>query len=772
MAGHRSTLKKSKKPFKSSHASKRSIKAANKGKVEKSNRHGPKTNRSISKSDRKNKANQIKRNKILRSLNQRALFDVAKTERIVTFVPLTRNIKPSVMFAQLMKEIEGEVVNDANVSYLANCDGPAVRSIQVKRFKAHLKVILPDMTDFMAILDAAKVSDFVILGLSATEEVDPKWGEQIVRAVEAQGISSVYGVAPDVMSSYPNKKGIQQDVMKSLSSYFGHFFPGFDRLYMTENDSDSLNLLRSVCQKLPKAIHWRDARGYMVADKVDTAVKPAATGDEGWLVIEGTVRGTGFNVNCLVNIPEIGDFRVDRIETLTRKGDVDGNFDAEDDKRETLDETLPAEIDDAEMDDDMDDGDEENPFGIEQNPYDLVNRGVTAEKATKRKHIPKGMSEYQARWLLDDQEDDEDENDDEEVVDSGSYNPEDPFQLAEQSNPQTVSTDDDDMTDSIVELSPEEEAKQLKEFKERAKEDLEFPDEIELNPKEKALTRLARYRGVKSLAHCLWNYDEEDTKRPDDWLKYLRVKNYTATRHKVLGTFSQAVNVHAGVHCRLYVEVPAGVLNKLKDPSVYPLAIYELLPHEHKLAVCHIKCDIWESYELPIKSKESMYVQYGSRRMAVQPVFSQPSRNPNNVAKYLRFFNKGASAVATVVVPVSFTNSPVLFYRKTANNGVEILADGTFLNTDYTRIIAKRSVLTGEVLKIHRAAVTIRYMFFHAEDVMAYKNVPLFTKMGRSGFIKQSLGTHGYLKATFDGKINPQDIVAMALYKRVWPRKA
>ena len=36
--------------------------------------------------------------------------------------------------------------------------------------------------------------------------------------------------------------------------------------------------------------------------------------------------------------------------------------------------------------------------------------------------------------------------------------------------------------------------------------------------------------------------------------------------------------------------------------------------------------------------------------------------------------------------------------------------------------------------------------------------------------LEESLGTHGYFKATFDGKINPQDSVGVSLYKRMWPR--
>jgi pre-rRNA-processing protein TSR1 len=63
-------------------------------------------------------------------------------------------------------------------------------------------------------------------------------------------------------------------------------------------------------------------------------------------------------------------------------------------------------------------------------------------------------------------------------------------------------------------------------------------------------------------------------------------------------------------------------------------------------------------------------------------------------------------------------------------------------------------------------------MFFNAEDVQWFKALQLWTRRGRSGYFKESLGTHGYFKATFDAKINPQDSVGVSLYKRVFPRKA
>lgn len=63
-------------------------------------------------------------------------------------------------------------------------------------------------------------------------------------------------------------------------------------------------------------------------------------------------------------------------------------------------------------------------------------------------------------------------------------------------------------------------------------------------------------------------------------------------------------------------------------------------------------------------------------------------------------------------------------------------------------------------------------MFFSKEDVEWFKALRLWTKRGRQGFIRESLGTHGYFKAVFDGRVGMQESVGVSLYKRVWPRGA
>jgi pre-rRNA-processing protein TSR1 len=195
-------------------------------------------------------------------------------------------------------------------------------------------------------------------------------------------------------------------------------------------------------------------------------------------------------------------------------------------------------------------------------------------------------------------------------------------------------------------------------------------------------------------------------------------------------------------------------------------------------------------YPSPLKSKEELILQCGPRRLVINPLFSQVGNTPNNVHKFDRYLHPGRTAVATFIGPMTWGSVPCVFFKlgnsKPASDEIEDLAQaikldaegtqlsfiatGTLLPPSTGRVIAKRINLTGHPYKIHKRLVTVRYMFFNNEDVSYFRALQLWTKRGRSGHIKEALGTHGYFKATFDGKINPLDSVAISLYKRVWPR--
>lgn len=744
MAGHshRSAVKNGHKAFKSKHASKGAIKARTKGKVEKET-VAPKNIKGQSKLQRKHLAKQLREQKIIQAAESRKLFDGSHgAEKIITVIPLTTDVTAESIVNAL---IDAAALPGQDKSMI---QGPSVTSVKIAKFKSNLKFIIPDCDDFISILDAAKVADFVVFGLSGTSEVDPEFGEQIIRALEMQGIGYAMGVVPN-LSQVHTKEKFQADVKQSLESYFKHFFPTEEKVYNLENSSDSLIAIRTLCQKFPKSITWRDSRGWLVADDV------AWDRTEGLVKLEGTVRGIGFNANRLVHIPGHGDFQIERIERIHRN-DVESFSPTED--QETLEALAPQEYDMADMEAEPN----YNPKTIR---YDDDYEFTPAEPKKLKLDLPEGTSDYQARWFLQDDviegeesdEEIEEEIEEDDVMDDDDY---------------SEAPDAADMqSEMFVDLTPEDEEMQLQMFRDKEEEDREFPDEIELHPGESAQERLKRYRGLKSLYNAVWDCDEYDPRAPAEWSRLLRVSNFKATKNRILKHSISESQTVAGSTVRIFLRAPEFLISKIASPAQSPFIIYGLLEHEQKLAVVNFSIQTWEDYEKPVPSKETMVVQYGPRRQIIKPIFSDASNTPNNVHKYERFLHKDTISIATAIAPLTFANAPAIFFKQKADSRkVELLGHGTFLNAEHQRVQAKRAVLTGHAVKIHKNVITVRYMFFNHEDIRYFKSVPLFTKSGRSGFIKESLGTHGYFKANFDAKISSQDVVAMALFKRVWPK--
>ncbi|KAG0672388.1 ribosome biogenesis protein tsr1 [Maudiozyma exigua] len=778
MAGHshRSAFGKNHKSFKSKHASKGALKRLFKGKVERDPING-KTIKAVSKQQRRNKSKQIRSVKILESIENRKLFEGSNgAAKVITVVPLT----PDVDATTIVQGLLGSSDLDMNELLVSKETGnvPSVRDYNIKKFKSKLKVIVPDMSNFLHILDCAKVADFVIFGLSGTAEVDEEFSEQVVRALELQGISSVMGVVTNLSAVHPKEK-FQLDVKQSLESYFKHFFPNEEKIYNLEKASDSLNALRQLCQKMPRPVTWRDQRGYLVADAIDYQPGQDGNGD---LVISGTVRGVGFDANRLIHIPDLGDFQLSGIEKIsassrTKKPKNDDPIESLDLETQFMSDGLRDSLDiyaPQSMESQYDDDDESDFEYDDLKTARFDDHGfLPGDKEQQRNvRVPKGTSDYQAKWYLDDvvdpnvNDDEEDEDEDEDImIDDGDIIPDNDMQM-----------DNDDYEDAqdeeaFVDLSPEEEERQLAEYRELEKEDREFPDEIELHPTESGIERLKRYRGLKNLYNCVWNVDEKDPNCPEEWKRVLRVGNYKNTSNRLIKEAKNKAQVIAGDRIVLHINFPQQLLEKIVDPSQLLFAVYGLLYHEHKNAVVNFSLKRWEEYDRPVPAREPLIVQYGVRRYTIHPLFSGTTNTPNNVHKFEKFLHPETLSVATCIAPVDFTQSPAIFFKPNINDskGIELVGQGTFLNADHTRVLAKRAILTGHPFRFHKSVVTVRYMFFNSEDVEWFKSIPLFTKSGRTGFIKESLGTHGYFKATFDAKLSAQDVVAMSLYKRMWP---
>ena len=528
----------------------------------------------------------------------------------------------------------------------------------------------------------------------------------------------------------------------------------------------------------------------------------SASGFVDGVTITGIVRGKGLKADRLVHIPGWGDFQVDSITAApllnTRSGSGDAMnvdnleppqiLDSPTGDRDDMATVSPEEI---EMEDDIALADRTEKKGVLLDDHHYFSDDES-HIPSRPKRLPKGTSEYQSAWFL---EDNSDSGSD--MVDLDEQDA-DGDMVMEVEGPQDGVFPDcrDSMTEAgpseypqsemFLDPSPEDEAQQLEEYranrKKEANEDLEFPDEIELHPNVLARERLARYRGLKSLKTSFWESTEDRPHEPEDWHRLLQFSDYKGSKNRVIKE-ALVGGVNPGVRVDVHLRAVPSVLRGLPQP----LALFSLLRHEHKHTVVNVNVTLSSAVEAPLKSKEEVIIQCGPRRLVVKPIFSAAGNKPNNVHKFDRFLHPGRNAIATYIGPLTWGAVPVLIFKKqvedpalnpvddvsaTASH-LELIGTGTVVAPDHSRVVAKRVILTGHPYKIHKKVVTVRYMFFNAEDVNWFKALQLWTRRGRSGYIKESLGTHGYFKATFDdGKINPQDSIGVSLYKRVFPRKA
>ncbi|KAI5476195.1 ribosome biogenesis protein Tsr1, partial [Pseudohyphozyma bogoriensis] len=675
-------------------------------------------------------------------------------------------------------------------------------------------VLLPSASDpssLFPIIDACSAADFVIFGLSSEEEVDEQ-GETALRTLTGTGVGGQGGVF-GVVKALPSNPALSSSTRGSLQSYLSHFFPSIDRVHCMDSTSEASIVVRSLCEKVPKGMRWRESRPRVLAEAV---AWEATEGDLGTLRVEGVVRGGRLGANRLVHLQGYGDFMVERVTSAPVAGRAPKSKDLMDVTPSAVDLSVPDEdADDLQSTNVPDDEDlllgeqtwptEEEmasaPAASSSRHAEMLPPALPGTTPKRVKKIPKGMSNYQAAWIVDeeDEEDDyegeEEDGDDEEMVE-------------EEEEEEAASVVMDSAVDDTIserpfaDLSPEQEQEQLQKYladraRERAhqnRDDLDFPDEIDTPLHIPARERFARYRGMKSFRTSPWDPYEE---LPIEYSRCFMFEDFKVMGRKmerkaqnegvevsifahddVASFVSNNASNQPGTRVALYIKnVPSSVIASY-NPNL-PFVVFGLLKHEHKYSVMHFTIQRNTECHETVRSKDPLVLCLGPRRFLINPVFSQHTarnggKGSNNVHKFDRFLRHGINAsIATAYLPITFGNQPAVLLRvpsSTEDPTIHLIGSGSLFSSDPTRITAKRLILTGAALKVHKKTATIRYMFFNQPDVEYYKPIQLRTKRGRTGHIRESLGTHGYFKAGFDGPIDQMDAICLNLYKRCYPK--
>lgn len=795
---HRSTTKSANKPFKTRHASKSALKERTKGKVDSLETGSRKTphQQVMSKLVRRN---QMKQKRVSHSAKLAAEGSVFTgrdgAPRIVAIVPLCEDVNSRSVVTQLNSSVDVE----------AEAPETGTWRLEIPRFKQKLQYLTPSR-DLLECLDACRVADFVLFVLSAEEEVD-ELGEHMLRCIESQGVSTVLAGVHNLNKVEPAKK--RPDVLKSLKSFANHFFATLEKVHDLSSRQDGSNVMRSLCTTMPKGIRWRQDRSWVVPEEVKWENEQCT--------ISGVIRGKNMKADRLLQVGDWGDLQIEKITAAP--------LEVKKQHAKTNEMTVDAPEGEHVLEMPTEDQDDLAELAPEETLMDEdgMTMGATSVAPSERKHVllddhryfddvehprdsvpkptrlPRGTSKYQAAWFLGDVSDsgsdlesvDPEEDEDMDFGEAPAAGPADgqfdetmrePTEAAPSEYPQSELFEDRPIEDESDQL-----AQYRKQRRDEAEDDLEFPDEIELLPNMSAKERLARYRGLKNMRTSHWETEEDKPYEPEEWSRLLEVADYKSTKNRILKESLEG-GVKAGTRVSIQLRIAPGQAPELQSLP-QPNAIFSLLRHEHKRTNVNTSITLSSEHPGPLKSKTQMVLQCGPRRMVINPLFSQAGNTPNNVHKFNRFLHPGQTAVASFIGPIGWGSIPCLFFLPTVQGStendavsdlanamqkptLELIATGTSLAPSTSRIVAKRVILTGHPYKINKKVVTIRYMFFNNEDVEYFKALQLWTRRGRQGWIKETLGTHGYFKATFDGKINPMDAVALSLYKRVWPRSA
>ncbi|XP_068571887.1 pre-rRNA-processing protein TSR1 homolog [Cebidichthys violaceus] len=747
--------------------------------------------------DRRHKANQIRRNKKDMVLTEkRRLGTRDGPPHLVAVLSLHAGVDAGAVTKLLRGEGAGGVVHQERcVSGVSDSFG-----LLLPRFKQRFTFLSHSTADMHSLLDVAKIADSLVFVLDSAEAWD-SYGDYCLSCLFAQGLPS-HALVCQGVSDLPVKKRVES--RRALSKITEIRFPDA-RLFPLDSEQDATLLLRHLGTQRRRKLGFRSRRSHLLAQHVAFTPNSPAEGTGGGptglgtLCVSGYVRGRPLQVDRLVHISGHGDFQLSQIDApsdplpliLTtprpaksgKAGDIDMLDGGEDEApARVLMKADPSRRESLQAEAEVDPMDGEQTWPTESELLE-------AEEARKTKRVmkvPKGTSDYQASWIVDedkeengeiDEESSEEDDDDDDMLDEAmdgedeDNNSQEPGsgcaseEEDEEEEEELCATDEtgaDQRYDEHIDEAAEEEG--LKRHREARANEM-FPDEVDTPLDRAARIRFQRYRGLKSFRSSPWDPMEN---LPLNYSRIFQFQSFERTRRRILAeAASEEEGAMVGWYVTLHIsDVPFSVMESVQ--SGRPLMMVSLMPHEQKMSVMHLLVRRHPSNTEPIKSKEELVFHCGFRRFRASPIFSQHTSADKH--KMERFLRPDAPTVVSVYAPITFPPAGVLLFKQRSDGIQDLVATGSLLSCDPQRVTLKRIVLSGHPFKINRRSAVVRYMFFNRDDIMWFKPVELRTKWGRRGHIKEALGTHGHMKCVFDNQLRSQDSILMNLYKRVYPR--
>ncbi|KAJ6411913.1 hypothetical protein OIU84_005054 [Salix udensis] len=675
-----------------------------------------KSERNVAKGAR---AARLQRNKMLREQKKTALLKEKRATSSSTSAPLV------ILLFGLSASVNVESLAEDLLRVLSNDGAGDVSStVASSEYKMRITVLKAPHGDLLSCMEMAKVADlivFVASTISLYEEnasdfgyID-SFGSQCLSVFRQLGLPNTAVFLRDLPSDQKGKNELKK---LSISNLAGEF-PEDCKFYPADTKDELHKFLWLFKEQRLTVPHWRNQRPYLMSQKVDVVADDLNSG-KCTLLLTGYLHAHSLSVNQLVHVSGAGDFQLQKIEILK-----DPNL------LKLRKESDAMDSDDVEVVRSMDpDFMTQEPLVVENVPDPLAGEQTwpteaemaeadrnQKQKRLKKRILPRGTSEYQAAWIVDETDDEgsasgsdtddgmvldgiegyfrgpkETDNSDVDDDDQGSLDDRD---ADEETDMDSVMMEDDNLTREQIE-------EEIKKIKEAHAEDEEFPDEVDTPLDIPARKRFTKFRGLKSFRTSSWDPKES---LPPEYARIFAFDNFAKTQKHVFAKFLDMKQenrddcVPAGQYVRLHIkEVPTPVASKLcLLVKTVPIIASGLFQHESKMSVLHFSIKKHDTYDAPIKSKEELVFHVGFRQFVARPIFSTDDMNSDK-HKMERFLHAGQGSAAPALAAV-----------------------GSLRCIDPDRIILKKIVLTGYPQRVSKLKASVRYMFHSPEDVRWFK---------------------------------------------------
>ncbi|KAL0002143.1 hypothetical protein SO802_015924 [Lithocarpus litseifolius] len=673
--------------------------------------------------------------------------------------------------------------------------GAAFSTVASSEYKLRTTVLKAPYGDLLSCMEMVKVADLVAFVASASSSCEESpscyidsFGSQCLSVFRSIGLPSTFVLIRDLPTELKKRQDSKNTCMSSLASEF----PEDCKFYPADSKDDLHKFIWHSKEQRLTVPHWRNQRPYIMAQTVDMVVDDGNL-EKCTMLLTGYLRAHSLSVNQLVHVSGAGDYQLTKIETLKDPFPLN--------PRKEQDLMDADEVHDVEVIRSLaPDPEKQEPLLVENIPDPLdgeqtwpteaeMAEADQKQKRLRKRTLPRGTSEYQAAWIVDDtDEEDLDSNDE---ADDGMILDKQESDFPDQEGTNNLDLDDDQRSlnlkdldedtdiDSMMmdgeTLTREQIEDEIQKIKNAHAEDEEYPDEVDTPLDIPARKRFAKYRGLKSFRTSSWDPKES---LPPEYARIFAFDNFARTQKHVL---AKAIDMEqenrddcipASSYVRLHIkEVQNSVACKLCSLiKTVPVIVSGLLQHESKMSVLHFSIKKHDTYSAPIKSKEEFVFHVGFRQFVARPIFSSDNINSDK-HKMERFLHAGRFSVASIYGPISFPPLP-LIVLKSAEGGTapSVAAVGSLKSVDPDRIILKKIILTGYPQRVSKLKAAVRYMFHNPEDVRWFKPVEVWTKCGRRGRIKEPVGTHGVMKCILNGVLQQNDTVCMSLFKRAYPK--